>query len=74
MTTDQLLRLINTVPKAARATTPYPEEWVVDDPYAMLALVDQRILGFDGFKFCFHEYAQACWRACQRARSKTGRP
>jgi hypothetical protein len=63
VTVEELLQRIRAIPSETRKVMPFPESWIVDHQ-VMLQLVDAGILGMDGFKYCFPEYAKDCWRRC----------
>jgi hypothetical protein len=66
MTTEQLMLNINSVSPELRKTMPLPEDWF-SNHYHMIYLVDIGVLGMDGFRYQFREFAQECWRRCHRA-------
>lgn len=43
--------------------TPFPPEWELR-PRTMLDLVILGIIGMDGFRYAFVEYAKDCWFRC----------
>jgi hypothetical protein len=65
MTTEQLMMNINSVSPELRKTMPLPKDWF-SNHYHMIYLMDAGILGMDGFRYQFREFAQECWRRCHR--------
>jgi len=63
MTVEEFLQRIRSVPPEMRKTMPFPEDWLTDHQ-VMLELLDNRIIGMDGFKYQFVEYAKECARRC----------
>ena len=65
MTVEELLQRISSVPPVLRKTMPFPEDWITDHR-VMLQLLDNHIIGMDGFKYEFREYAKDCYERCHR--------
>jgi len=61
---EQLIQRIASIPLETRKTMPFPEEWILTNHQAMLSLIDTGILGMDGFRYAFKEYAVDCYNRC----------
>lgn len=63
ITKDELRRAIAKLPEEYKRFTPFPEEWELT-PAQMIELVDEGVIGMDGFRYQFREYAAQCWKVC----------
>lgn len=67
MNLDRLLLKIGSLSAEQKRERPLPMEWIEGIAHSeLLRLLDSKILGMDGFQYCFDEYAKECWRRCHR--------
>lgn len=44
-----------------KTIAPFPDQWEIS-AQEMIRLVDAGVIGMDGFRYQFREYAQDCWK------------
>jgi hypothetical protein len=66
LTKQDLRDLVAQLPADYKRVTPFPKEWELP-PHQMIRLIDERVIGMDGFQYQFVEYARQCRETCRRA-------
>jgi hypothetical protein len=60
---QQLMDWVASLDADYKRTNPFPADMEVE-PHKMAMLIDHGVIGMDGFRYCFVEYARDCWVRC----------